>query len=69
MQNKKLQTNNLETYKAKKFALQKKENQTKFVHGNLAKNLLPRKIHCCLKTKKKKNISQQCWKYLTKYIV
>ena len=67
-QNNKKQTKRLETRKAKKYALQKTKYQPKFVLENLAENLLPKEKHCCLKTAMKKNISQQCWKYLTKYI-
>lgn len=68
-QNNKKQSNNWETHKVKMYALQKKEYQKKFALANLAKSPLPNKKHCHLKTAKKKNISQQCWKYWSKYIV
>lgn len=69
VQNNTTQTKNLEKCKVKTYALQKKEYQKKFVLANLAKSPLPNKKHCHLKTAKKKNISQQCWKYWSKYIV
>lgn len=67
-QNNKKQSNNWETHKAKKYALQKKEHQSKFGLEDLEENPLPKQKHCYLKKAMKKNILQQCWIYWPKYI-
>jgi len=67
-QNNKMRTKCSETRKSKKRALQKKEYQKVFALENSAKNPLPKQKRCRLKIAMKKNISQQRWKYLTKYI-